>query len=161
MLHDILDDDHIRGYGDLTKQYVAPHSRHFGWLPYRVTPSIDKTLHQFLTVTDLDLITEFDFLPIMQCFHRTYATSAACQHRTLTSPDNWSCPTLGLACVLMSRLISPELVLFPYFWVSNIIRNFSFALNQNRPNFHGSMTTSCLPNGYPMAFLWRFYYFFL
>ena len=26
-------------------------------------PSIDKTLHQFLTDTDLDLITKFDFLP--------------------------------------------------------------------------------------------------
>ena len=25
--------------------------------------SIDRTMHQFLTVTDLDLITEFDFLP--------------------------------------------------------------------------------------------------
>ena len=28
-----------------------------------MTPSIDRTLHQFLTITDLDLITEFDFLP--------------------------------------------------------------------------------------------------
>ena len=31
--------------------------------PHTVTPSIDRTLHQFLTITDLDLITEFDFLP--------------------------------------------------------------------------------------------------
>ena len=30
---------------------------------HTVTPSIDMTLHQFLTITDLDLITEFDFLP--------------------------------------------------------------------------------------------------
>ena len=45
--------------------------------------------------------------------HRTYATGAACQQRTLTPPDTWSCPTLGLACVLMSRPISPELVLSP------------------------------------------------
>ena len=28
-----------------------------------MTPSIDKTLHQFLTITDMDLITEFEFLP--------------------------------------------------------------------------------------------------
>ena len=35
--------------------------------------------------------------------------------RTLTPPDTWSCPTLGLACVIMSRPISPELVLFPDF----------------------------------------------
>ena len=53
-------------YGDLTKQYEVPLSRilldildddHIQW------PSIDRTLHQFLTITDLDLITELDFLP--------------------------------------------------------------------------------------------------
>ena len=38
-------------------------TRNSGWWPYTVTPSIDRTLHHFLTVTDLDLITEFDFLP--------------------------------------------------------------------------------------------------
>ena len=32
------------------------------------------------------------------------------------SPDTWSCPTLGLASVLMLRPISPELVLFLDFW---------------------------------------------
>ena len=92
-----------------------------------MTPSIDRTLHQFLAITDLDLITEFDFLPIVQGFHGTYATGAACQQRTLTPPDTWSCPTLGLACVLMSRPISPELVLSPDFWISNTPRYFSFA----------------------------------
>ena len=54
-------------YGDLTKQYEAPLSRmlhdildddHIQWHP----PLIGQ-LHQFLTITDLDLITEFDFLP--------------------------------------------------------------------------------------------------
>ena len=63
---------------------------------------------------------------IVQGFHRTYATGAACQQRTLTPPNTWSCRTLGLACVLKSRPISPELVLFPGFWVSNIPRYFSF-----------------------------------
>ena len=38
-------------------------TRHFGWWPHAVTPSIDWTLHQFFTITDLDLITKFDFLP--------------------------------------------------------------------------------------------------
>ena len=38
-------------------------TRHSGWWPHTVTPSIDRTLHQFLTITDLDLITDFDFLP--------------------------------------------------------------------------------------------------
>ena len=51
----------------------------------------------------------------LQGFHRTYATGVACQQMTLTPPDTWSCPTLGLACVLMSRPISPELFLFPDF----------------------------------------------
>ena len=55
------------------------------------------------------------------------ATGAACQQRTLTPPDTWSCPTLGLACVLMSRPIFPELVLSPDFWISNTPRYFSFA----------------------------------
>ena len=60
-------------------------------------------------------------------FHRTFATGAACQQRKLTPLDTWSCPTLGLAWVLMSRPITPELVLFPDFWVSNIPRYFCFA----------------------------------
>ena len=30
-----------------------------------MTPYIDRTLHQFLTITDLDLITEFDFLTVL------------------------------------------------------------------------------------------------
>ena len=92
-----------------------------------MTPSIDRTLHQYLTITDLDLITEFDFLPNCAGFHRTYATGAACQQRTLTPPNTWSCPTLGLACVLMSRPITPKLVLSPDIWISNIPRYFSFA----------------------------------
>ena len=54
-------------YGDLTKQYEVPLSRMLHDIldddHYTVTPSIDRTLHQFLTIIDLDLITEFDFLP--------------------------------------------------------------------------------------------------
>ena len=40
MLHDILDDDHIQGHPPLIGHYT-----------------------NFFTITDLDLITEFDFLP--------------------------------------------------------------------------------------------------
>ena len=68
-----------------------------------------------------------DFYLIVWGFDGTFATGAACQQRTLTPPDTWSCPTLGLACVLMSRPISPELVLFPDCWVSNIPRYFCLA----------------------------------
>ena len=77
------------------------------------------------------LLPNLTFYLIVQGFHRTYATGAACQQRTLTPPDTWSCPTLGLACVLMSRPISPELVLTPDFWISNIPRYFSFALRKH------------------------------
>ena len=93
-------------YGDLTKQYEVPLSR---------------MLHDIL---DDDHI---QWHPPVQCFHRAYATGAACQQRTLTPPDTWSCPTLGLACVLMSRPIFPELVLSPDLWISNTPRYFSFA----------------------------------
>ena len=34
-------------------------------------------------------------------FHRATATGVACWQGTLTPPDTWSCPTLGLVCVLM------------------------------------------------------------
>ena len=88
---------------------------------------IDRTLHQFLTISDLELLPNLTFYLIVHDFHRTYATGAACQQRTLTPPDTWSCPTLGLACVLMLRPISPELVLSPDFGISNIPRYFSFA----------------------------------
>ena len=80
----------------------------------------------FDPITDLDLITEFDFFfLIARGFHRTFATDAAYQQRSLTPPDTWSCPTLGLASVLLGP-ISPEVVFFPV-WVSNIPRYFCFA----------------------------------
>ena len=92
-----------------------------------ITPIFDP-------ITDLDLITEFDltFNLIARGFHRTFATDAACQQRTHTHPDTWSCPTLGLASVLMLRPMSPELVLFPDFWVSNILRYFCFCLKHEK-----------------------------
>ena len=77
-------------------------------------------------ITGLNIITESDISPNIG-FHGASATGVACQQGTLTPPDTWSCPTLGLACVLISRPISPELVLSPDFWISNSPRYFSFA----------------------------------
>ena len=37
-------------------------TRHSGLWPHTVTPSLVRTLHQFFTINDPDLITEFDFL---------------------------------------------------------------------------------------------------
>ena len=53
------------------------------------------------------------FYQVAQGIQRTYATGAACQQETLTPLDTLSCLTFGLACVLMLRPISHELVLFP------------------------------------------------
>ena len=106
MLYDILDDDHI--------QWQPPLIRHYT----NFWPLLIWTLLPILT-----------FYLTVQGFHRTYAMGPACQQRTLTPSDTWYCPTLGFACVLMSRPISPELVLFPNFWISNIPRYFSFAYN--------------------------------
>ena len=104
MLHDILDDDHIQWHPPLIGHYT-----------------------NFWPLLIWTLLPNLTFYLIVQGFHRTYATGAACQQRTLTPPDTRSCPTLGLACVLMSRPISPELVLSPDFWISNIPWYFSFA----------------------------------
>ena len=89
MLHDILDYDHI--------QWQPPLIRHYT---------------NFWPLLIWTLLPNLTFYLIVRGFHRTFATGAACQQRTLTPLDTWSCPTLGLACVLMSRPISPELVLF-------------------------------------------------
>ena len=119
-------------YEDITKQYEVPLSRmlhdilddgHIQWHP----PLIGYFTN-FWPLLISTLLPNLTFYLIVRGFHRTFATGAACQQRTLTPPDTWSCPTLELACVLMSRPISPELVLFPNFWVSNIPRCFSFAL---------------------------------
>ena len=118
-------------YGDLTKQYEVPLSRmlhdildddHIQWHPQLIGHNTN-----FWPLLIWTLLPNLTVYLIVQGVHRTYATGAACQQRTLTPPDTWSCPTLGLACVLMSRPISPELVLSPDFWISNTPRYFSFA----------------------------------
>ena len=73
MFHDILDDDHIQWHPTLIRHYT------------NVWPLLIWTLLPNLT-----------FYLIVQGFHRTYATGAACQQRTLTPPDTWSCPIWDL-----------------------------------------------------------------
>ena len=107
MLHDILDDDNLQWHPPLIRHYT--------------------NLALLLIWT---LLPNLTFYLIARGFHRTFATDAVCQQRTLTLPDTWSCPTLGLASVLMLRPISPELVLSPDFWVSNIPRYFCFCFSR-------------------------------
>ena len=95
---------------------------HIQWHPPLIGHYTD-----FWPLLNWTLLPNLSFYLIVLGSHRTYATGAACQQRTLTPPDTWSCPTLGLACVLMSRPISPELALSPDLWISNIPRYFSFA----------------------------------
>ena len=113
-------------YGDLIKQYEVPLSRMlhgildddhdiFHWSG--MTPIFDP-------ITDLDLITEFDLLTNCERFPWNICDGRSVPTEDAYSPDSWSCPTLGLASVLMLRPISPELVMFPDFWVSNIPRYF-------------------------------------
>ena len=83
--------------------------RHSGGWPIQWHPPLIRHNTYFDRVTELDLITEFMFYLITRGFLRAFA-GAACQQRTLTRQDTWSCPTLGLGCVLMLRPISPELV---------------------------------------------------
>ena len=45
------------------------------------------------------LLRNLTFYQIARGFHRTFTKGVTCQQRTLTPPDTWSCPTLGLACV--------------------------------------------------------------
>ena len=104
MLHDILEDDHIQWHPRLMRHYT--------------------NLDFLLIWTSLPNLT---FYLILWGFHRTFATGAACQQRTLTHPYTWSCLTLGLASVLMLRPISPELVLFPDFPILSILWYFCFA----------------------------------
>ena len=122
-------------YGDLIKQYEVPLSRmlhnildddHLQW-----HPSLIRHFTNFLTLLLIwTLLSNLTFYLFARGFHRTFATGAAYQQRTLTLPDTWSCPTLGLASVLMLIPISPKLVLSPDFWVSNIPRYFCFCLYQ-------------------------------
>ena len=106
-------------YGDLTKQYEAPLSRmlhdileddHIQW-----HPPLMRHYTNFDPLLIWTLLPNLTFYIIVWGFHRTFATGAACQQRTLTPLDTWSYPTLGLASVLMLRPISHELVCFRTF----------------------------------------------
>ena len=93
-------------YGDLIKQYEAPSPECYTtfWMMtiYSDTRHWSGTTPIFDPITDLisTLLPNLTFYLIARGFQRTFATDAACQQRTLTPPETWSCPTLGLASVL-------------------------------------------------------------
>ena len=106
MLHAILDDDHLQWHPPLLRYYTNFWPYYWSGPYYRI----------------------WRFYRIAIGFYTTFATGAACQQRTLTPQDTWSCPTSGLTSVLMLRPIYPEFVLFPDFWISNIPQYLCFAL---------------------------------
>ena len=69
MLHDILDDDHLQWHSPLISHYTNFWPYYWSWPYYRI----------------------WLFTPIVRGVHGTFATGAACQKRTLTPPDTWSC----------------------------------------------------------------------
>ena len=85
-------------YGYLTKQYEVPLSRMLRdildddhiiqWHPLLI-----GHFTNFWPLLICTLLPNFTFNLIMQGFHRTFATGAACQQRTLTPLDIWSCLT--------------------------------------------------------------------
>ena len=86
-----------------------------------ITPTFDP-------VTDLDLITEFNFLPNCARFPCiTFTMGATCQQGAFTTPNTWFYPILELAFVLILIQISYELILFSDIWILNIPRYFRFA----------------------------------
>ena len=95
--------------------------------PFEFRTSLGTSILLLTLLLIWTLLLNLTFYLIARFFHRIFATDAACQQRTLTPPDTWSCPTLGLASVLMLWPISPELVLSPDFWVSNIPQYLCFA----------------------------------
>ena len=118
-------------------------TRHSGWWPYTVTLPLIIHYTNFWPLLIWILLPNLIFYLIVQGFHRTCATGAACQQRTLSPPDTWSCPTLKLAFVLMSRPISLELVLFPDSWVSNILGT-SLLHFQCNMRFTTPITQTCI-----------------
>ena len=99
---------------------------------------LNHTIHPFMTLFPDLTFTDFDITEYR--FPGAFATGVACRQGTLTPPDTWSCPTLGLACVLMSRPISPVLVLSLDFWISNTPRYFSFALSTISVNLQARLS---------------------
>ena len=80
-------------YGDLTKQYEAPLSRMWhGILDDQIQwhPTLKRHYINFWSLLIWTLFPNLTFYLIVQGFHGTYATGAACQQRTLTPPDPWS-----------------------------------------------------------------------
>ena len=94
-------------YGDLIQQYEVSLSRILNdILTLDSDFSTDQTFHQFR-----DLCTGLDLHRIMSGFHGAIATGVTSQQGTLSLPDTWFCPLLGLACATIVETIFLELAM--------------------------------------------------
>ena len=93
-----------------TKSYITPPIHDS--LPYLTSYQIWLlTLiwhHIFISLSLIWLLTEFDITE----YRFPYGICSGCGMLTGDAYSSWSCPSLGLASVLMLRPISPELVFF-------------------------------------------------
>ena len=78
-------------------------------------PSIDRTLHQCLTVTDLDLITEFDFLLNCLRFPENICNGCGMPTEDAYSSGQLVLTNLGTCMCSNVETKTPELVLSPDF----------------------------------------------
>ena len=76
--------------------------------------TLSHTLHQPLTYSQTWHVTNFYFITQYR-FPKSICNVSGMPTGDAYSPDTWSCPTLGLAYVLMFGSISPKHVLFPDF----------------------------------------------
>ena len=84
MLHDILDDDHVQWHPPLIGHYTT-----------------------FWPLLIWTLLPNLTFYQIVQGFHRTYPTGAACQQRTLTPSGHLVLSHLGFAFVHLTETTLP------------------------------------------------------
>ena len=125
----------ITGIWSNNMRYPSPECYTTFWMmTIYITPSIYQTLHQLFNLLLIwTLLSNLTFYLIVRGVNDN-ATDAACQHRTLNPLDTWSCPTLGLACVLMLKPISPELdflvsntLVLLFFFVVHIVHSTRFS----------------------------------
>ena len=84
MIHDILGHDHIQWQPPLIRRFTQ------SWPCYRTRP-----YYRF-----------WPYYQILGGFHRTFATGATCQQRTLTPPDTWHSPIWDLHICNIETILS-------------------------------------------------------
>ena len=98
MLHDIMDDEQILCHLPLIRHYT-----------------------NFWPLLIWTLLPNLTFYLIVGGFYITFATGSACQQRTLTPPDTWSCPILGFANDILLKPLTLKHTLHHQFTTVSLI----------------------------------------